>query len=529
VDESFASAWEAIADAVPDRIAVAHGERTETWKEFEDRASRLASALASFGIGRDSYVAIDMWNCPENIETIFATFKLRATPFNINYRYRETELSYIFNHANASAVVFDPVLGERIAAVVKEIGRPMVMIEIGETATTPGALSFEQLIAEHEPAPRIERSSDDDLVIYTGGTTGYPKGVVWSHYSAMNQGGQSDVVMPLAGHVEKIKTDKPPTSLVIAPMMHATGMFGTTGTLSRGGRVVYCSSHSLNPKEILELIEKYQVASFSVIGDAIAKPILEELDRAAGEGRPYDLSSIERIGNTGVFWSAPVKQGFLRHGQFVIADGVASTEGSGFASIESSNGDEIETAHFKLGANARVVDENLRDIVPGSGEIGYLATTGLLPKGYLNDPERSAKTWPTIDGKRYSMPGDMATLEADGTVVLMGRGSEVVNTGGEKVFVEEVEHVILTHPAVHDTLVVGLPDDRWGSRVTAVVSLRPEKVVTEQELIDHVGALLADFKRPRQIVFVAEIPRSPTGKADRPKARSMALGEVDAP
>ncbi len=218
----------------------------------------------------------------------------------------------------------------------------------------------------------------------------------------------------------------------------------------------------------------------------------------------------------------------MRHGHFVIADGVASTEGSGFASIESSNGDEIETAHFKLGANANVVDENLRDIVPGSGEIGFLATTGLLPKGYLNDPERTAKTWPTIDGKRYSMPGDMATLEADGTVVLMGRGSEVVNTGGEKVFVEEVEHVILTHPAVKDTLVVGLPDERWGSRVAAVVSLRSGQDVTERELIDHVKAELADYKQPRQVVFVGEIPRSPTGKADRPTARKMALGEVEA-
>jgi len=525
VDENFASTWEAIADTVPDRIAVAYGDKTETWSELEDRAARLASALASYGVGQGSFVAIDMWNCPENVETVFAAFKLRATPYNINYRYRETELKYLFNDAKAVAVVFDPQLGERIAAVAATLDHPMVLIETGSDVQTPGAVSLEQLIADHEPAPRIARSSDDDLVIYTGGTTGYPKGVVWSHFSAMNQGALVDAVLPLEEHLEMVRTSKPPTALVIAPMMHATGMFGTTSTLTRGGRVVYCTSRSLNPKEILHLIEQYQVVSFSVIGDAIAKPILEELDRAAEEGHPYDLSSVERVGNTGVFWSAPVKQGFLRHGSFVVADGVASTEGSGFASIESSSGDDIETAKFKLGKNARVVDENLHDVVPGSGQIGYLATTGMLPKGYLNDPERSARTWPIIDGQRYSMPGDMAILEADGTLILMGRGSEVVNTGGEKVFVEEVEQAILTHPAVKDTLVVGVPDERWGSRVTGVVSLKEGAGVSERELIDHVGEQLADYKRPRQIVFVGEIPRSPTGKADRPSARKMALGE----
>jgi fatty-acyl-CoA synthase len=256
-------------------------------------------------------------------------------------------------------------------------------------------------------------------------------------------------------------------------MMHATGFFGATGTLSRGGAVVFYTSRSLNPDEILSLIGRHQIASFSVIGDAIAKPLLDALDNAAAEGHPYDLSSVKTIGNTGVIWSAPIKKGFLRHGNFTIRDSIASTEGSGFATSESSNEDDVETGHFKLGPNARVVDEDLHDIVPGSGQVGYLATTGLLPKGYLNDPEKSAKTWPTIDGKRYSMPGDMATIEADGTVVLMGRGSEVVNTGGEKVFVEEVEQALLTHSAVKDTLVVGLPDERWGSRVTAVVELEP--------------------------------------------------------
>jgi fatty-acyl-CoA synthase len=289
---------------------------------------------------------------------------------------------------------------------------------------------------------------------------------------------------------------------------------------------VFYTSRSLNPDEILQLIGRHRITSFSVIGDAIAKPLLDALDKAAEEGHPYDLSSVRQIGNTGVIWSAAIKKGFLRHGEFTIRDAIASTEGSGFAVVESTNASEVETGRFKLGPNARVLDEDMHDILPGSGQVGYLATTGLLPKGYLNDPEKSARTWPIIDGVRYSMPGDMATIEEDGTVVLMGRGSEVVNTGGEKVFVEEVEQALLTHPAVRDTLVVGLPDERWGSRVTAVISLEANATVTEQEIVDHVGKQLADYKRPRQVVFVAEVPRSPTGKADRKTAKEMALAST---
>jgi 3-oxocholest-4-en-26-oate---CoA ligase len=523
VNENYATVWEALSDEVGDRVAIVHGDTERTWRDFDERASRLASAMASFGVGHGSYVAIAMWNCPENLESLFAAFKLRAIPFNLNYRYRETELSYIFNDAKASVVIFDPQLAERIELAAKNVDHPMILIETGDTVTVEGAYSFEQLIAENEPAERIARSGDDEAIIYTGGTTGYPKGVIWPHYVGMNQGAAGQPQIELDEHVAAVKATEPPRSLVIPPMMHATGFFGATGTLSRGGAVVFYTSRSLNPDEILGLIGKHRIASFSVIGDAIAKPLLDALDKAEEEGHPYDLSSVQTIGNTGVIWSAPIKKGFLKHGNFVIRDSIASTEGSGFATVESSNENEVETGHFKLGPNARVVDEDLHDIVPGSGQVGYLATTGLLPKGYLNDPEKSAKTWPTIDGKRYSMPGDMATIEVDGTVVLMGRGSEVVNTGGEKVFVEEVEQALLTHPAVKDTLVVGLPDERWGSRVTAVVELEAGAEVSERELIDHVGLQLADYKRPRQVVFVDEVPRSPTGKADRKTAKEKAL------
>jgi fatty-acyl-CoA synthase len=212
----------------------------------------------------------------------------------------------------------------------------------------------------------------------------------------------------------------------------------------------------------------------------------------------------------------------LKYGDFTILDGINATEGAGFGISQATSPDDVETAKFRLGPNARILNEAGKDVVPGSGEIGMLATTGRLPKGYLNDPERTARTFPVIDGVRYSMPGDLATVEADGTVTLLGRGSEVINTGGEKVFVEELENSILTHPAVFDAIVVGLPDERWGARVTAVVSLRDDASVTERDIIEHVGKELADYKRPRSVVVVPQIPRSPSGKADRPAVKRLA-------
>ena len=520
MNENYATVWEAIADAVPERTAIIHGKTHRSWREFDDRASRLAGALAEAGIGHGSFVAIDMWNCPENLEAIYAAFKLRAVPFNVNFRYRETELAYLLEDSKADAVIFDHDLADRVAGAVAQVGRPITMIETGHEASVDGARSLEEVIAGTDPAPRIPRSGDDELVIYTGGTTGRPKGVIWAHLTG---GGLGAGAATLADHVAEAAKEGKGRSLVVAPLMHATGLFGSIGSLTSGAGVVLCASRSLNPKEILTVVAEHRVVQFSVIGDAVAKPVVEELERAAADGHPYDLSSLQAIGNTGVIWSAEVKKRFLAHGDFMVRDMIASTEGAGFASMESGSGDAVETGRFKLGPNARVVDENLRDVVPGSGQVGYLAATGNLPKGYLNDPEKTARTWPVIDGKRYTMPGDMATLDEDGTVTLLGRGSEVVNTGGEKVFVEEVEQAITSHPAVLDVLVVGLPDDRWGSRVTAVVSLAPGKEATEREIIDHVGARLADYKRPRQVTFVHAVPRSPTGKADRPAAKQLAL------
>ena len=523
--DNFASLWELIADTVGQRVAIVHGERERTWADFDARAARLASALAGLGVGPGTTVAVNLRNCIENVEAVFAAFKLRAVPFNVNFRYRERELGYLLQDARPRVIIYDHAFRDRVLPAIERSGLPVHGVEVnGEGPPAGGTLSFEALIAGHGPAPRVPRSGDDELIIYTGGTTGFPKGVVWAQASALRRPALRGAPVSTAEEFNQAVAlpDARAVRLVIAPLMHAAGILSTAGTLTAAGTVVFCTSPRLDPYEVLTLVERHRVTAFSVIGDAIARPLLDALEEAAANGRPYNLASVETVMNTGGIWSAPVKKGMLRHGRFTIVDSLSATEAGGFATAEASDPGEIETARFQLGPNTRVLNDEGKNVVPGSGEIGMLAISGQLPKGYLNDPEKSAATWPVIDGVRYAMPGDLATVEPDGTITLLGRGSEVINTGGEKVFAEEVETVILSHPAVGDAIVVGLADERWGSRVTAVVCVRAGRTLTGPELIDHVGRQLADYKRPRQVVFADEIPRSPTGKADRPAARRLA-------
>jgi fatty-acyl-CoA synthase len=446
-------------------------------------------------------------------------------PFNVNFRYRERELGYLLQDAKPRVIIYDHAFRDRVLPAVERSGLPVHGVEVnGEGPPAGGTLSFEALIAGHGPAPRVPRSGDDELIIYTGGTTGFPKGVVWAQASALRRPALRGAPVSTAEEFNQAVAlpDARAVRLVIAPLMHAAGILSTAGTLTAAGTVVFCTSPRLDPYEVLTLVERHRVTAFSVIGDAIARPLLDALEEAAANGRPYNLASVETVMNTGGIWSAPVKRKMLRHGRFTIVDSLSATEAGGFATAEASDPGEIETARFRLSPNTRVLNDEGKNVVPGSGEIGMLALTGQLPKGYLNDPEKSAATWPVIDGVRYAMPGDLATVEPDGTITLLGRGSEVINTGGEKVFAEEVETVILSHPAVRDAIVVGLADERWGSRVTAVVCVQAGRTLTGPELIDHVGRQLADYKRPRQVVFADEIPRSPTGKADRPAARRLA-------
>ena len=382
----------------------------------------------------------------------------------------------------------------------------------------------------------MERSPDDELILYTGGTTGNPKGVVWRHGDvlgppiAVNAWLAFDLEIPSSAEeaaslaASLVADGTAPRSLPAAPLMHTTALFKSIGTLLLGGCVVFCTSRSLDADEICRLIGEHGVADLSIVGDAFARPILSTLEQADAEGRPYDLSSLRRIASAGVIWSPEVKAGIARYGQITFTDILASTEGGPYALAVTRPGEDPMTTRLRLTPNSRILDETGHDVEPGSGRQRVLAASGAMPMGYLNDPEKTARTWRTIDGVRYVVSGDMATIDADGTVTLLGRGSEIVNTGGEKVFVEELEQVILTHPAVEDVLVVGVPDPTWGHRVVALVARRPGAPVTEREVIDHVGGVLADHKRPRQVVFVDEVRRSPSGKADRIWAKTLAAG-----
>lgn len=534
-DQNLATIWETIADTVPEATAVVQGGTVRTWAEFEARAARLAGGLAEMGVGPGGRVAIDLYNSVEYLETVFAAFKLRAAPVNVNYRYRERELDYLFRDSAADAVVFHGSVADRVLATVAGLDRPIGLVEVpgGETPA-PGVTSFEDLVAGSSPVERTVRSREDEFILYTGGTTGMPRGVVWSHAAVfgMEHVGFTSRGLSVPRTSEDLariviglrEADEVPVTLVVSPLMHGTAMFTSMATFVLGGSAVLCTSRSLDPEEICRLVGTYKIRQLSIVGDAFAKPILTTLDEAVAAGRPYDLSSIERITSVGVTWSAEVKRGLLRHGDFLLVDNIASSEGAGFASMETGPGDAVDTARFKLGPTAKVVDADGNDVKPSSGELGFLAATGPMPKGYLNDPEKTAQTWRMIDGVRYAIPGDMATVDTDGTVVLFGRGSEVVNTGGEKVFVEEVEQAIATHPAVSDVIVVGVPDDQFGTRVAAVVQLRPGAELTGRDVIDHVGSQLADHKRPRQVIFVDEVARTPAGKPDRPWAKAIAAG-----
>ena len=533
MNESFATVLETIGDLRRDRLAVSHGERTRTWAELEERAARLAGHLAAEGIGAEARVAVALYNGIEYLETVFAILKLRAVPVNVNYRYRRDEIVQLLDDAQAEAAVFDAALAQRFGETRAALPRLRTLVQVGAPDGVPGwAAGYERAVDTSEPAPRIERG-DDHWLMYTGGTTGRPKGVLSRHswlFATCCANGFLLLGEPLPGDLGELRATLqrlgPDRDAMVClpapPLMHATGMYTTFGALLAGGRVVYLPSRSYDPDELAATAQRERVDTVSIVGDVFARPLADALDAAAAAGRPYDLGSLRRMISVGVTWSADVKQRLLRHADMVCRDLVASSEGGPYAVQETRRGDPAETARFRLFPGARIVDSAGRPVAPGSGEIGLLAAPVDEHVRYQDDDAATAATFREIGGRRWVVPGDLASLDADGTVVFHGRGSRVINTGGEKVFAEEVEQVLLTHPAVRDAVVVGIPDERWGSRIAAVVSLRPGAALTPAAASAYVGERLADHKRPRGLVVVDELRRSPSGKADLSWARGIA-------
>ena len=530
--ENFATVLETVADVRADRTAVTHGDRSLTWHQLDDRASRLAAFLAGRGVGAEDRVAIALYNGTAYLESVFAVLKLRAIPVNVNYRYQPEEMRHLFDDAQVAAVIFDASLGARVAQARAGAATLHTMVQVGAAAAAP-VTGYDQVIDGAAPLPRAARG-EDHWLMYTGGTTGKPKGVLVRHswlYPVACANGFRLIGEPVPDSLDALRTATQRLSarggdaivcLPAPPLMHATGMYTTLGALLASGRVVYLTARSYDPDELARTVAEQRVDTVSIVGDVFALPLADALDRAAQAGRPYDLSSLRRILSVGVTWSADVKRRLLAHGDFVCRDLVAASEGGPFAISETRRGDDAITARFMLLPGARIIDDAGRDVVPGSGQVGMLAAPADDEIGYLGDQAKTAQTFRTFGGRRWVVPGDLASPEADGSITFRGRGSRVINTGGEKVFAEEVEQVLIEHPGVRDALVVGLPDPRWGQRVTAVVASASGAGPTADTLVAHVAARLADYKKPRGIVFVPEVRRSPSGKADLRWAQAVA-------
>jgi acyl-CoA synthetase (AMP-forming)/AMP-acid ligase II len=531
VYESFATVWERVADAIPDAPAVVQGERRVTYREVEDRASRLASALAGLGVGPDTKVALFLHNCAEYMELLFALSKLRAVPANVNFRYLGDELTQLVDNADAEVLVHHASLHDRVDAAVDHMLGVRHTVEIDDAG---GDSEYEHLLRTHEPAARVERSGDDLLLWYTGGTTGLPKGVLWHQGTLLGYGliaayALQDETPPESASLDQLVADvrrwrargTPLVSLLTTPLVHATAVHQANTAFAVGGTIVLLERDRTDGDTICVTIGRERPSVLEVVGDVLMRRIAHALEDADARGEPYDLSSLKRIHNSGAMVSAPLKDALLSRGTMHIYDSLGSSEAVGFGVALTTTPGQGETARFRLGPNARllVAADCDEQVEPGSGAVGVLAVHTSCATGYYKDAARTAATFRTIDGVLHAIPGDQATLDVDGTLTLLGRGSNCINSGGEKIWPEEVEEVLKEHPGVTDAVVLGVPDEEWGQAVAAVVATAGDDAPDAAALGDWVGARLAGYKRPRRIVFADEVGRNTVGKLDYDWAR----------
>jgi len=536
---NFGDLLEGIEAKLPGEApALIHEERVLSWPEYARRSNNLASALVARGARPDDKLAFYMRNGTEYMETIGAAFKARLVHVNVNFRYRDEELLYIFDNSDARFVVFAPEFRDRVEAIRGRCKKVERWIELGGEARG-FAESYEALSADGGGQPlALERSGQDLVFMYTGGTTGMPKAVMWRHEDLWGAIGGGTTIPANRGSAPKSPAEhianvaawgSGPRQLVACPLMHGTGLFSAIASFVGGGCIATLGGSHFDAAHLLDRVEQHRLNSVVIVGDAFARPILDALD--ANPDR-WDLSSLKVMISSGVMWSREVKQGLLRHHpQMALADLFGSSEAIGFGSSITRAKGESKTARFEIGERCRVFSEDRDEIVPGSGEPGYIARSGFIPLGYYKDPEKTEKTFPTIGGTRWSIPGDWCRVEADGTITLLGRGSACINTGGEKVYPEEVEETLKLHPDVADALVFGTPHPRFGQAVTAVVQLQDgrafaERDAEEEVLRAHVGERLASYKAPRRILAVPRMFRAPNGKADYAAARAFAEGKA---
>jgi 3-oxocholest-4-en-26-oate---CoA ligase len=527
-DWNFADVWETVADVHPEATAVVQGARRVSWRDFERRSEGLAGWLAERVPQAQDKVALYLVNGPEYLEAMFACFKARLVPVNTNYRYGEAELEYLWQNSDAVAVVFHGAFTARIDKIRSDVPgvRSWLWVDDGSGPCPEWADAYEQAIEDGGRRSWGRRSGDDLVFLYTGGTTGRPKGVMWRQddlFVRMNTSGFRRY--PLDEGIESIRKDLANGTgmslLPACPLMHGTGCFTSLECLNEAGTVVLLTGRSFDPMELWDTVDREQVNGLVIVGDPFARPLLEALEAQPGR---WQLTSLVGIISSGAMWSENVKRGLLdHHSGMLLIDAFSSSEALGMGTSVSSSDNARHTAEFALGPEVRVlVPGQDRDVRPGSGEVGMLALGGRNPVGYYKDPEKSAATFREIDGVRYSIPGDFAEVNEGGSIHLLGRGSVCINTAGEKVYPEEVEEALKSHDDVRDAVVVGVPHERLGEQVVAVVEPEDSRQVDEGELIDHVKSLLAGYKAPKHVKVVSSIGRSPSGKVDYGRHRQEA-------
>ncbi len=524
---NLADLFEAVVDCAGSQTAMVSGSRRLTYEELDARANRLAHHLEAAGVGPGDRVGLQMVNGTEYIESMLGCFKIRAVPININYRYLPGELRYLYHDAALVGLVHHRRFGERVAGALEAMPDRKVVLEVADDSGPPGPAEPYEAALATSSAERgfAARSADDLYCVYTGGTTGMPKGVIWRQedifFAAMGGGDPLSLGNHISAPDELRDRVLHPglTALAIPPFMHAAGHWLAFSIFFGGGKIVTVTGGAFDPAEIWRLVDAEKVNAVVVVGDAMARPLLDAL--AAAPDR-YDLSSLVAVGSGGAVLSPSTKAQLadLLPGR-IVADLFGSSE-TGQIGSETRDDDPFGPPRLRVDQWTDVLDDDLEPVTPGAGATGRLARGGHVPVGYLGDPVKSAATFVEHRGRRWSLPGDLATVGADGTITVLGRDSQSINTGGEKVFPEEVEGVLKGHPDVADAVVVGLPDERFGERVVALVQPRPGRDLDPEAVRRHGREQLSSYKVPKEIVVTTEIVRSPSGKPDYPWARAAA-------
>ena len=539
---NFASLWENIADLIPNETAIICGDQKKTWSEYDVVSSKLATGLSQAGLKTYSKAGLYLHNSNEYLEAQYSIFKIGGIPINVNYRYKSEELLYLLDNSDCEALFYQACYGDQINKIKNSLPSIKIWIEVedGSESLVDGCVLYSSLIQTCNEMSRWKRPEDIIYMLYTGGTTGMPKGVMYNQAEFIQgmfktlRGMGYELPADLSKineYISDLHAKKElPVSLVGCPLMHGTGMWlGCFVPHNLGGAVATIPGLGFDPDKIWQECSRVNVTNIVIVGDAFARPMLNALEIAKENNQPYDLSSLKQITSSGVMWSAEVKAGLLKHHDMRLMDTMGSTEGGMGASV-STRDSMAETATFKLNPGMIVLKDNGELVEPGSDDTGLLGISGdmaMIPIGYYKDAKKSAETFREYKGTRYSFPGDYAKIESDGSIILLGRGSNCINSAGEKIYPEEVEEALKKDPLIFDCLVVGVPDERFGQKIVAIVSTVGNKIIDESEILTNVRERLAGYKLPKIILFSEIVERAPNGKANYKWAKLLAAQKLN--